>query len=102
AREAQSVLAERLAHVADAGGQRLERKLSQIGSSLEHEQHKLVAELQQRIGATEGELRTHVQSLAAGAEAERTGMNAPLDDRRRIEDLIGEAESRLTPTFRSR
>ena len=31
-KEAQSVLAERLAHVADAGGQRLERKLSQIGN----------------------------------------------------------------------
>jgi hypothetical protein len=102
-REAQSVLAERLAHVADAGGQRLERKLSQIGSSLEHEQHELVAELQRRIGEAEVELRSHVQALAADAEAERTVMNARLNElRQRIEDLVGEAQSRLTPTFRSR
>ncbi len=103
AREAQSVLAERLAHVADAGGQRLERKLSQIGSSLEHEQHELVAELQRRIGDAEVELRSHVQALAADAEAERTVMNARLDElRRRIEELVGAAESRLAPTFRAR
>ena len=103
AREAQSVLAERLAHVADAGGQRLERKLSQIGSSLEHEQHELVAELQRRIGQAEVELRSHVQALAADAEAERAVMNARLDElRRRIEDLVGETESRMAPTFRTR
>jgi gas vesicle protein len=103
AREAQSVLAERLAHVADAGGQRLERKLSQIGSSLEHEQHELVAELQRRIGDAEVELRSHVQALAADAEAERTVMNARLNElRKRIEELVGEAESRLAPTFRTR
>jgi uncharacterized protein YukE len=103
AREAQSVLAERLAQVADAGGRRLERKLSQIGSSLEHEQHALVAELQRRIGEAEVELRAHVQALASDAEAERTVMNARLDElRRRIDDLIGEAESRLVPTFRGR
>jgi hypothetical protein len=103
AREAQSVLAERLAHVADAGGQRLERKLSQIGSSLEHEQHELVAELQRRIGEAEVELRAHVQSLAADAEAERTVMNARLNElRQRLDELIGEAESRMAPTFRSR
>ena len=102
AREAQSVLAERLAHVADAGGQRLERKLSQIGNSLEHEQHELVAELQRRIGEAEVELRSHVEALAADAEAERTVMNARLDElRRRIEDLVGTTESRMAPTFRT-
>jgi hypothetical protein len=90
------VLAERLAQVADAGGRRLERKLSQIGSSLEHEQHALVAELQRRIGEAEVELRAHVQALASDAEAERTVMNARLDElRRRIDDLIG--EGRIPP-----
>lgn len=102
AREAQSVLAERLAHVADAGGQRLERKLSQIGSSLESEQHTLVAELQRRIEDAEVELRSHVQSLAADAEAERTVMNARLNElRQRLDELAGEAESRMAPTFRT-
>ncbi len=102
AREAQTVLAERLAHVADAGGQRLERKLSQIGSSLEHEQHSLSAELQKRIGEAEIELRTQVQALAADAEAERTVLNARLNElQRRLDDLLNAAESRLAPTFRA-
>ena len=101
AKEAQSVLAERLAHVADAGGQRLERKLSQIGTTLEHERDELVAELQRRIGDAEIELRSQVQALAADAEAERTVLNARLQDlQRRIDEALAEAGSRLAPTFR--
>jgi hypothetical protein len=101
AREAQTVLAERLAHVADAGGQRLERKLSQIGSSLESEQHELAAGLQKRLGDAEVELRSQVQALAADAEAERTALNARLNElQRRIDDLLNVAESRLATTFR--
>jgi len=101
AKQAQGVLAERLAHVADAGGQRLERRLSQIGSTLEHERDELVAELQRRIADAEGELRTQVQALAADAEAERTVLNARLQDlQRRIDEALNEAGSRLAPTFR--
>ncbi len=101
AKEAQSVLAERLAHVADAGGQRLERKLSQIGTTLEHERDELMAELQRRIGDAEVELRSQVQALAADAEAERTVLNARLQDlQRRIDETLAEAGSRLAPTFR--
>jgi hypothetical protein len=102
AKEAQGVLAERLAHVADAGGQRLERKLSQIGSTLEHERDELVAELQRRVGDAEVELRSQVQALAADAEAERTVLNARLQDlQRRIDEALNEAGSRFAPTFRS-
>jgi hypothetical protein len=102
-KEAQGVLAERLAHVADAGGQRLERKLSQIGSSLEHERDELVAELQRRIGVAEHELRSQVQALSADAEAERTVLNARLQDlQRRIDEALNDAGSRLAPTFRGR
>ena len=100
-KEAQGVLAERLAQVADAGGQRLERKLSEIGSSLEHERDELVAELQRRIADAELELRSQVQALAADAEAERTVLNARLQDlQRRIDEAHSEASSRLAPTFR--
>ena len=77
AREAQTVLAEQLARVADAGGQRLEHKLSRIGSSLEHEQRELTAELERQIGDAEVRLRSQVQAL------------------------LSEAESRLAPTYRS-
>ena len=76
AKEAQGVLAERLAHVADAGGQRLERKLSQIGSSLEHERDELVAELQRRIGDAELQLRSQVQTLAQRSER-RSSVTSP-------------------------
>jgi hypothetical protein len=101
AREAQGVLAERLAHVADAGGQRLERKLSEIGNTLEHERDELVGELQRRIGDAEVALRSQVQALAADAEAERTVLNARLQElQRRIDDALNEAGSRLSPTFR--
>lgn len=102
AREAQTVLAERLAHVADAGAQRLERKLSQIGSSLEEEQHELEAELRRRIGDTEVELRSQLHSLAADAEAERTVLNARLQElQRRLDQLLSAAESLPAPTFRA-
>jgi DNA repair exonuclease SbcCD ATPase subunit len=103
AKEAQNVLAERLAHVADAGGQRLERKLSQIGTTLEHERDELMADLQRRIADAEVELRSQVQTLAADAEAERTVLNARLQDlQRRIDEALTEAGSRLAPTFRER
>jgi hypothetical protein len=101
-KEAQSVLAERLAHVADAGGQRLERRLSQIGSTLEHERDELVAELQRRVQDAEVALRAQVQALAADAEAERTVLNARLQDlQRRIDEALSGASSRLAPTFRN-
>jgi hypothetical protein len=99
-REAQGVLAERLARVADAGGRRLEQRLSQIGSSLEHERDELVADLQRRLNDAEVALRAQVQSLAADAEAERTVLNARLQElQRRLEEATG---SRMAPTFRQR
>jgi hypothetical protein len=102
AKEAQGVLAEQLARVADAGGQRLERKLSQIGSNLEQERDELVAELQRRVADAEIALRSQVQTLAADAEAERTVLNARLQDlQRRIDEALSGAGSRLAPTFRN-
>jgi hypothetical protein len=101
-REAQSVLAERLAHVAEAGGQRLQRKLSEIGSTLEQEQRQLVTDLQHRMSDAELELRSRLQSLATDADAERTALDARLAElRRRIDEVAGEAESRMAPTFRT-
>jgi hypothetical protein len=42
-----------------------------------------------------------VQTLAADAEAERTALNARLQDlQRRIDEALNEAGSRLAPTFR--
>ncbi len=77
AREAETVLAEKLARVADAGGQRLDHKLARVSSSLEHEQRELTADLERRIQEAEARLRANVQAL------------------------LNEAESRLAPTYPS-
>jgi hypothetical protein len=62
-----------------------------------------VAELQRRIGVAEHELRSQVQALSADAEAERTVLNARLQDlQRRIDEAVNDAGSRLAPTFRGR
>ena len=45
AREAEAVLAERLAHVGDAGAQRLERRLANVGKDLERSRDELVTAL---------------------------------------------------------
>ena len=53
------------------------------------------------MSEAEVELRSQVQSLAADAEAERTVLNARLQDlQRRIDEALSEAGSRLAPTFR--
>ena len=54
-------------------------------------------ELQRRIGDAEVGLRSQVQALAADAEAERTVLNARLQDlQRRIDEALNEAGSRLS------
>jgi hypothetical protein len=86
AREAESVLAERLAQVADIGTQRVEKRLLQVTATLERQRDEFIAALQQRLSQTELEVRDRLRTLAAEAEAER----AVLD--RRLEDIARRAE----------
>jgi hypothetical protein len=89
AREAESVLAERLSHVGDVGAQRLEKRLDQIRSRLERQQHDAIGKFDQRIATAEQELRRRLDLLAADAEAERAVLEARLQElARRIEDAI--------------
>jgi hypothetical protein len=89
AREAESVLAERLPHVGDVGAQRLEKRLDQIRSRLERQQHDAIGKFDQRIATAEQELRRRLDLLAADAEAERAVLEARLQElARRIEDAI--------------
>ena len=68
---------------------------------VEHERDELVADLQRRIGDAEVALRAQVQALATDAEAERTALNARLQDlQRRIDEALNDAGTRLAPTFR--
>jgi hypothetical protein len=81
-REAEAVLAERLAHVGDAGAQRLERRLLDATKVLERERDEWLASLDSRIGELEAEVRRRLDELSADADAERAVLEA------RVQDLL--------------
>jgi hypothetical protein len=80
AREAETVLAERLAHVGDAGAQRLEHRVSNVAKELERRQDELVAGHDLRLGELEAEIRRRMDELRADVEAERGVLEARLQE----------------------
>jgi hypothetical protein len=85
-REAEAVLAERLAHVGDAGSQRLERRLAEAAASLERKRDEWMEAFDARIGGLEGDVRRRLEELSADAEAERAVLEARLQELvRRVE-----------------
>ncbi len=85
-REAEAVLAERLAHVGDAGAQRLERRLADAAKSLEHQRDEWMTALDGRIGELEDGVRRRLEDLASDADAQRAVIEARLQELlRRIE-----------------
>jgi hypothetical protein len=80
AREAEAVLAERLAQVGDAGAQRLERKLEDATKVLERQRDEWLAALDSRIGEVESDVRRRLEELSADAEAERAIVEARLQE----------------------
>jgi len=89
AREAESVLAERLAQVADSGTQRVEKRLGQVTAGLERQRDEFIASLQRRLAQLELELREHMRDLADEAEAERAALDRRLQElARRADDTI--------------
>ena len=85
-------LAERLAHVGDAGAQRLEKRLSQAGSALERQRAEAIAAFEQRLNSTEHELRRRVDSFTADMEAERAVLEARLHElSRRLDEAMSRA-----------
>lgn len=91
AREAESVLAERLAQVSDAGAQRVEKRLLQVTAGLERQRDEFIASLQQRLSQMEQEVRERLRTLAADAEAERVVLD------RRLQEL-GRRTEQSAPT----
>jgi len=86
AREAEVVLAERLAHVGDAGAQRLENRLDEAAKALERQRDEWMTALDGRIGELESDVRRRLEELGADAEAERAVLEARLQELlRRIE-----------------
>jgi hypothetical protein len=80
AREAETVLAERLAHVGDAGAQRLEHRLSNVAGELERRHDELVAAHDQRLSELEAEMRRRIAELHADLEAERGVLEARMQE----------------------
>jgi len=80
AREAEVVLAERLAHVGDAGAQRLERRLAEAAASLEHQRDEWMAAVDRRMSELENDVRRRLEELVADAEAERGVLEARLQE----------------------
>jgi len=93
AREAEVVLAERLAHVGDAGAQRLEGRLAEAAKSLERQRDEWMTALDGRIGELETDIRRRLEELGADAEAERAVLEA------RLQELLRRMEA--TATVRS-
>jgi hypothetical protein len=79
-REAETVLAERLAHVGDAGAQRLEHRVADVASELERRHDELVAAHDMRLSELESDLRRRIAELNADLEAERGVIEARLQD----------------------
>ena len=80
AREAEAVLAERLAHVGDAGAQRLERRLTDATNALERQRDEWMGALDGRIAELEADVRRRLEDLGADAEAERAVLEARLQE----------------------
>jgi hypothetical protein len=96
ARQASTLLAERLAHVGDSGAQRLEKRMNQVAAGLERQREEIVAALEQRLAETETEFRRHLQGIAVDAETERTVIESRLQElARRVDDSIAQTRERL-------
>jgi uncharacterized phage infection (PIP) family protein YhgE len=89
AREAQTVLGERLTQVGDAGAQRLERRLSEVAEGLDRQRDEAVANFEARLMAAEQDLRRRLDGLSADTEAERAVLDARLRElARKIDDTF--------------
>jgi hypothetical protein len=91
-REAERVLAERLAHVGDAGAQRVDKRLNQVAAGLERHRDEAIAAFEERLAAAEHEMRRRVDAFVADAEAERAVLEARLHELgHRINETIARA-----------
>ena len=80
AREAETVLAERLAHVGDAGAQRLERRLGEVAKALERQRDEWMTAVDDKLGDLEVEMRRRIEELGSDADAERAVLEARLQE----------------------
>jgi hypothetical protein len=74
--------------VSDAAAQRVENRLSQLRTALEHQRDDALGSLEQRAAEVDSSLRERLRELAADAESERVVLEGRLRDlSRRIDEL---------------
>jgi uncharacterized phage infection (PIP) family protein YhgE len=89
AREAQTVLAERLTQVGDVGAKRLERRLAQVSEGLDRQRDEAISNFEARLTQAEHDLRRRLDGLSADTEAERAVLEARLRElARKIEETL--------------
>jgi hypothetical protein len=89
AREAQTVLAERLNQVGDRGALRLERRLTEVTESLDRQRDEAIANFEGRLMQAEQDLRRRLDGLSADTEAERAVLEARLRElARKIDEVL--------------
>ena len=92
AREAEGVLQERVTQVSDAAANRVEQRLGRLRTSLEREKDEALSSLEERAREVEAGLRSRLHEIEADAEADRTVIEARLQDlMRRLDELAARA-----------
>jgi len=88
AREAETVLAERLNAVSDTAAQRVEERLARLRSALERQRDDALVSLEDRAHQVESGLRDRLREIASDAETERTVLDGRLRElARRLDEL---------------
>jgi hypothetical protein len=96
AREGESLLAERLSQVGDAGELRLEKKLADVAAALERQREEFMAASDRRLADLEADFRGRLAAFAAEEDVERAALEARLNElARRVEEALARAEERL-------
>ena len=96
ASEARTALAERTAHLASAGSERMQKRLEDIAGALEGQREEAFAALERRVLDAEVLLRDRLERIAADHEAERAVLDTRLRElARRTEAVLAQAEKRL-------
>ncbi|HEY2776369.1 MAG TPA: hypothetical protein VGI77_00565 [Gaiellaceae bacterium] len=88
ARDAESVLTDRLNALTDAASARVEERLSRLRSALEQQSDEALVSLEERAHQVESTLRDRLREIAADAESERAILDSRVHELgRRLDEL---------------
>jgi gas vesicle protein len=92
ARQADALFAERMNETANQASQQLERRIRQAQTSFERQRDEITESLQQRLSDADAELRKTLGAMVADAEAERSVLEARIQElTRRLDELAMQA-----------